>query len=283
MPVQATPKWPLPENVKSLEVNGYHMAYQDAGSGVPLVLVHGSLGDYRVWAPQVPEFAKIYRVITVSLRHYYPEKWDGKGDDFSIEQHINDVPAFIKQLNLAPVHLLGHSRGGAVALNVAKRHPELIRSLILEDASGLEALLSESPDNASLAAEGKASLEALARALADGEIEVGVQRFIESLIGAGSWSKLAADRKQIIFDNIWTALKAEDRPVTTCAEISRFNFPILLLNGERSPKRFGAMYQVMRKCKDIPEPVVIPNAAHGMHRDNPAAFNAAVLSFLERR
>jgi pimeloyl-ACP methyl ester carboxylesterase len=43
------------------------------------------------------------------------------------------------------------------------------------------------------------------------------------------------------------------------------------------------MYQAMRKCKDIPEPVVIPNAAHAMHRDNPAAFNAAVLSFLARQ
>jgi esterase len=162
-------------------------------------------------------------------------------------------------------------------------HPELIKSLILEDASGLEALLPESPDNDRLAAEAKANREALAHALAAGEIESGLQRFIESLNGAGSWSKLAADRKQIYFDNIRTALTPESRPITTCAEISKFNFPLLLLNGERSPKRYGAMYQAMRKCKDIPEPVVIPNAAHAMHRDNPAAFNAAVLSFLARQ
>ena len=282
MPVLAAPKWPLPEGVKSVEVNSYDMAYQEAGSGVPLVLVHGSINDYRVWAAQVPEFAKNYRVIAVSLRHYYPERWDGKGNDFSIEQHISDVPVFIRQLNLGPVHLLGHSRGGAVVLNAAKMHPELIKSLILEDASGLEALLPESPDNAKLVAEAKANREALAHALAAGGTESGVQRFIESLNGAGSWSKLAADRKQIFFDNIRTALTPEGRPVTTCAEISKFNFPILLLNGERSPKRYGAMYQAMRKCKDIPEPVVIPNAAHAMHRDNPAALNAAALSFLAR-
>jgi esterase len=283
MPVQAAPKWPLPQGVKSVEVNSYDMAYQETGSGVPLVLVHGAINDYRGWAAQVPEFAKNYRVIAVSLRHYYPERWDGKGNDFSIGQHISDLPVFIRQLNVGPVHLLGHSRGGAVVLNAAKMHPELIKSLILEDASGLEALLPKSPDNDRLVAEAKANREALAHALAAGEIEAGVQRYIEALNGAGSWSKLAADRKQMLFDNIGTALIPEGRPVTTCAEISKFSFPILLLNGERSPKRYGAMYQAMRKCKDIPEPVVIPNAAHAMHRDNPAAFNAAVLSFLARQ
>lgn len=202
MPVPAAPKWPLPEGVKSVEVNSYEMAYQETGSGAPLVLVHGSINDYRVWAAQLPEFAKNYRVIAVSLRRYYPERWDGKGNDFSIEQHISDVPVFIRQLNLGPVHLLGHSRGGAVVLNAAKMHPELIKSLILEDASGLEALLPESPDNAKLVAEAKANREALAHALAAGETESGVQRFIESLNGAGSgrsWLPIANRYSSIIF------------------------------------------------------------------------------------
>ena len=120
MPVLAAPKWPLPEGVKSVEVNSYEMAYQEMGSGAPLVLVHGAINDYRVWAAQLPEFAKNYRVIAVSLRHYYPERWDGKGSDFSIEQHISDVPVFIRQLNLGPVHLLGHSRGGPSCLTPQK-------------------------------------------------------------------------------------------------------------------------------------------------------------------
>src|SRR5919205_280561 len=141
VPVQAAPNWLLPEGIKTVEVNGYPMAYQEAGSGTPLVLVHGAMNDYRAWYLQVPEFAKKYHVIAVSLRHYYPEKWNGQGGDFSITQHANDVAALIKALNLGKVHLLGHSRGGAVAVNVAKRHPEVIRTLILEDASGLETLL----------------------------------------------------------------------------------------------------------------------------------------------
>jgi pimeloyl-ACP methyl ester carboxylesterase len=66
-------------------------------------------------------FAEQYRVIAISLRHYFPEPWDGRGDDFSILQHADDLAEFTRKLELGPVHLLGHSRGGAVVLNVAVR------------------------------------------------------------------------------------------------------------------------------------------------------------------
>ncbi len=121
--------WPLPDGIKLVDVNGYPMAYRENGSGTPLILVHGSMNDYRYWNSQTRAFAEQYRVIAVSLRHYFPEPWDGRGDDFSILQHADDVAEFMRRLNLGPVHLLGHSRGGAVVLNVAARHLELIRSL----------------------------------------------------------------------------------------------------------------------------------------------------------
>ena len=70
----ASPTWPVPEGVKTVGVNGYPMAYQETGSGIPIVFLHPTLDDYRTWNAQVPEFSKTYRVIAVSLRHYYPEK-----------------------------------------------------------------------------------------------------------------------------------------------------------------------------------------------------------------
>jgi pimeloyl-ACP methyl ester carboxylesterase len=130
------------------------MACQDSGTGMPLVLVHGSMNDYRCWNFQIPVFAAHYRVIAVSLRHYFPEPWDGQGADFSILQHADDVAEFTRALDLGPVHLLGHSRGGAVVLNVAARHPAVIKTLILVDASGLEALLPETPESRAMAVEG---------------------------------------------------------------------------------------------------------------------------------
>jgi len=49
----AAPKWVIPDGVNTIEVNGYDMAYQETGSGFPLVLIHGSLTDYRTWKNQI--------------------------------------------------------------------------------------------------------------------------------------------------------------------------------------------------------------------------------------
>ena len=72
------------------------------------------------------------------LRHHYPEKWNGVGDDFSVAQHASDVGALIKKLNLGKVHLLGHSRGGPIALTVASQYPENILRLFLKTATSIQ-------------------------------------------------------------------------------------------------------------------------------------------------
>jgi len=283
LPAVAAPKWPIPDGMKTIEVNGYDMAYQEAGSGIPLVLVHGALSDYRVWYAQVPEFSKAYRTIVVSLRHYYPEKWNGVGDDFSILQHASDVATLIKNLNLGKVHLLGHSRGGAVALNVARLYPEVIRTLTLEDTSGMESLLPDTPESRKLAAETRGIAETLRANLATGDIEKAAREFTDALNGPGAWEKRPAGQKQITLDNLGTATDSGERPKVSCGDIQKFNFPVLLLNGERSPKRYGEMMAAMRQCKpDIPAPVVVPKAAHSMNRENPEFFNQAVLDFLKK-
>ena len=55
-----------------LHVNGHDMAYLDVGEGPPLVCVHGSLCDFRIWSPVLGPLSKKHRVIAVSLRHFFP-------------------------------------------------------------------------------------------------------------------------------------------------------------------------------------------------------------------
>ena len=88
--------------VKTLRVNNYDMSYVESGKGAPLVLVHGALNDYRNWLPLLKEFGDSNRTIAVSLRHYYPERWDGKGSDLSLQQHADDLVAFIRALDTGP-------------------------------------------------------------------------------------------------------------------------------------------------------------------------------------
>lgn len=75
--------------IKRVRVNDYDMTYSESGTGLPLVLVHGSLGDYRSWKAQIPCFAQQYRTIAVSLRHAYPEKWDGRAGELDNGRGLN--------------------------------------------------------------------------------------------------------------------------------------------------------------------------------------------------
>ena len=258
------------------------MAYRDAGNGTPIVLVHGSTNDYRAWNAQFNVFSKTYRVIAVSLRHFYPERWDGVGTDFSIEQHAQDVAALIKKLSLGKVHLIGHSRGGAVAIEVAKSHPEVIRTLILPDAS-IEMPVPETPEAREAAEFTQKVIGTLQNKLETEEPIKAAEAFIDMLNAPGTWPKLAEPVKEMILANIYTALGDKGRPLTSCDDVKKFNFPVLLMTADKSPKKFEFFYSEMRKCKiDLPPSIVIPNAGHAMQQINPEAFNRATLAFVSQ-
>ena len=129
-----------------LRINGYNMAYVEQGEGAPLLLLHGAMCDLRYWTPQMEPFGQRYRAIAVSLRHFWPERWNGMGDDFTIGQHTEDVAAFVAALGAEPVHLVGHSRGGHVAFRVAQHFPDRVRTLVLAEPGGtLDASLDTTP------------------------------------------------------------------------------------------------------------------------------------------
>jgi pimeloyl-ACP methyl ester carboxylesterase len=87
---------------------------------------------------------------------------------------------------------------------------------------------------------------------------------------------------QMFLANIYSALGDNDRPISTCDDVRKFDFPVLLMTGDRSPKKFEFFYNEMRKCREFPATVVTPNAAHGMQRLNPEVFNQVTLEFLSK-
>jgi pimeloyl-ACP methyl ester carboxylesterase len=126
----------IPRVHQTLRVNGYDMAYLEVGQGPPLLCVHGSLCDFRTWSAVLGPLTRKHRVIAVSLRHFFPEHWDGVGDTYSIAQHTVDVIGFIEKLDAGPVDLMGHSRGGHISFRVVQRRPDLLRRLILAEPGG---------------------------------------------------------------------------------------------------------------------------------------------------
>ncbi len=105
------------------------MHYIEAGSGEPLVLLHGLGSSCQDWEYQIPEFSRRYRVIAPSLRGFgETEIPDGP---HSVKTWSEDVVALIRHLDVGPVHLLGFSMGGAISFQLAVDHPQMLRKLVI--------------------------------------------------------------------------------------------------------------------------------------------------------
>lgn len=273
------PDWPLPPDVKTITTNGYPMAYVERGAGPALVLVHGSLNDYRYWMPQIEALSSQFRVVSVSLRHYYPEPWNGLGN-FGFEQHAADVAALIERLNTGPVNLVGWSRGGQVAVRTALARPDLVRKLLLMDPALTELVPPLKP------ASGEDVVVARAKATElyyrKGDIAGGLEYFFDDVNGKGAWKRLTEVQRQFRLENAWTVVgQAADekaRPIT-CDDLGKIRIPVLLMTGDKSPPHFKPILDEYQRCRPGAVRVTIPNAAHQMSQNNPPAVNSALTKF----
>lgn len=126
---------PYPYPVKYLNANGGKIAYIDEGMGTPILLIHGLSTDLLSFAPLYGDLIKNgYRVIALDLIGY------GKSSkpevNHSIEFYSKIVLDLMKKLSLNKAVLLGHSMGGAIALLVAGKNPQMVKSLVLLTPGG---------------------------------------------------------------------------------------------------------------------------------------------------
>jgi len=262
----------------SLHVSGYDLAYAEAGSGEPLVMVHGTLGDQRSMAPIMDRLAERYRAIALSLRHCWPGRWE-EGGDFTIDRHVADVAGFIAALGEGPVRLFGHSRGGHIAFRVAERHPQHVRALVLAEPGGeLDASLGGAPMGAGRQAAAFAQAAAL---IAAGDIDGGLRHVAEHTGGTGAFERVPEARKQAMRDNARTLLGQvhENRAPYARASAEAIRAPTLLLHGADTQPNFVAIVEALARAMTRAERVVIPAATHSMIAEQPAAVAETVLAF----
>nr|MBA2600120.1 alpha/beta hydrolase [Actinomycetota bacterium] len=112
------------------------LAHDDYGSGPrTLVLIHGGYGDRTVYANQVPYFAGSRRVVTLDLRgHGETAK---PVESYSIGQFADDAAGLCGELGVDDADVVGHSMGGVVAVELAHRHPGLVRAIATLDSPSI--------------------------------------------------------------------------------------------------------------------------------------------------
>ena len=267
--------------MQTLHVNGYDMAYLEVGAGPPLVCVHGTLGDFRTWSAVLGPLSKKHRVISVSLRRFFPEHWDGVGDDYLMAQHVSDVIGFIEKLDTRPVDLMGHSRGGHIAFRVAQQRPDLLRHVVLAEPGGdLDASLAPT---VSASPAMRAMATAAADRIAAGDVDGGLASFIDTIDGEGTWRALPGYERQQFRDNAYTLVGQvnEQRQPFSRADAESIRVPTLLVGGEKTRGSLPVVLRALAAHVPGARVEIIPRAMHFMFGQEPERFCEVVLAFLE--
>jgi pimeloyl-ACP methyl ester carboxylesterase len=256
----------------TVDVNGLKIAYRHAGSGPPLVLAHGGGSDGREWRAQLAGLAGELTVVA------WDEPGSGGSDDpsndFGLAEYADAFAGFIETLNLAPAHIGGLSWGGVVAQETYRRHPDVVRTLILCDTyAGWKGSLPPEEVEARLAGVVE-SLDAPAdqfRPVIPGLFAEAPRPEVVAEL-----ARIEADARPESFRRLVTAIAQCDLRDL----LPRIAVPTLLIWGEEDAR--SPVASVARQFHEaIPgaELRLISGAGHMSSMERPAEFNRAILEF----
>lgn len=254
-----------------VEAGELEIAYERVGEGPPLVFVHGAGDDSRIWQPQLGGLADEFTVVA------WDEPGAGRSSDlpenFGLSDFADGLATLIETLGLGPAHLAGLSWGGTVVLELYRRRPELVATLIMIDTyAGWKGSLPPAEVEARVA--GAHQMLAAHR-----------ERFDPALPG------LFANAPPAEYVPLLAAIAADVRPATLARELvimaetdlseqlRHVRVPTLLIWGRsdvRSP--LTVAHQFEEAIADT-ELVVIEGAGHLSNLDRPERVNDAVREF----
>ena len=287
-----------PIDLRIADIGRVKLAYVEAGSGEPVVFVHGIPTDYRAWNSQIGPFSGKYHVIAYSRRLAQPNQNTMDYEKSTIENNSADLVGFIEELGISPVHLVGHSYGGFASAFCASTNPQLIRSLTLiepavstillknlKSKSEFFGLLLAHPSIAISAAKfQRNSLDPSLKAFRQGNFDAALRYNLDGIMNRhGAFELLPEPVRIMVKENQKTVgeLMAEV-PVFGREEASKISAQTLLIHGTESPAVLHAIVDRLGKAIPKSEVSTISGAAHFPHFEKPQEFNQLVLGFLSK-
>jgi pimeloyl-ACP methyl ester carboxylesterase len=259
-----------------VEVGGLRIAYERRGSGPPLVLLHGGLGDRRDWEPQLDGLSDELTVVA----------WDAPGcggsDDppptFRFPDYADVLAGFIEALGLGRPHALGLSWGSTLALELYRRRPDMPRTLIL--AAGYAGWA------------GSLQPEVVRRRVTDTLAELDTfapQEYARTWIPTLFTERAPAELVERSLRVMAEFRPAGVRPMLhAMAEadlrevLPTIGVPTLLIHGELDVRSPVTVAREMHASIPRSSLAMLPNVGHMCNLETPDAFNAVVREFLTR-
>lgn len=250
---------------------GIRVAYEEAGAGVPVLLLHGFPFSRQMWRLQAP-LARNARLITCDLRGF----GESEGTPSSMDELAEDVHALVTHLGLSSFILGGFSMGGYVLFRYIARHADRLKALLLLDTRA-------DPDTP----EGRQRrYDAIARIEREGP-----SGYLDDFLKLVVSPKTLEARPDLIRDlrgqmakarpaTLTGALRAlAERPDSTPL-LPTIRLPTLIIVGEDDKATPPESARRMHAAIAGSQFVLIPEAGHVSNLEQPEPFNAAVAAFL---
>ena len=259
--------------METVNAGGHRIAYERQGEGPPLVLLHGYVGDGRMWRPQIDALSDEFTVVA----------WDAPGyggssdppEDCALSDFADCLAAFIDALDLGRPHVIGISFGGGLALELFSRHPALPLTLVLASAYAGWA--------GSLPAEVVEERLQQALRLADLPPERLVEELLPTMFTDSAPAELVEEFATSMREFHPAGLRANSRAFAAADlrdVLPRVNVPTLLLYGDMDVRAPSSVARAIHAEIPGSRLVFIPGAGHVCNVDAPERFNSEVRAFL---
>ncbi|MEW6440502.1 MAG: alpha/beta hydrolase [bacterium] len=258
-----------------IAANGIDVHYDVAGQGSCVVLVHGFTDNRKMWFNQFPELSKRYRVLAYDVRGFGETR--GGGRPYSMGLFAEDLRALLEAVGIERAFLLGYSMGGRIALEVALRCPEKVRGLVFANSGIGEPPGPEMQERRKIFVEllRQGDIDLISEMMAEASFSPGLKQRDPEL-----FRKYKEIKKQNDPSDYLAIMEAIVSAIDAPVDLGRLRCPALIIAGDRDGFMALGTAEAMRKAIPGAELVVFPTG-HAAALEAPAAFNAAVLKFLD--
>jgi len=274
--------------MSTAKVDSSELYYEEHGSGEALLLIMGLAADSTAWLFQVPDFAKHYRTIVFDNRGV--GRSSKPPGPYTIHEMADDTAALLDEIGVARAHVLGVSMGGMIAQELALRHPERVRSLVLactypEPDAEIERQreFSVSQFGGTITATGETRIDVTAldplhffqhllpRVFNQAFIDRELPKLMQLFSGALQWGF----SMEAILGQVAAAMghRATDR-------LHQIDVPTLVITGDADLLIPPANSDILAKHIPKARLVKVPGGSHGFNFETPEIFNREVLAFL---
>jgi 2-succinyl-6-hydroxy-2,4-cyclohexadiene-1-carboxylate synthase len=259
-------------------LNNIQYAVHQAGTGAPVLILHGFTGDGASFIGNLPHLTDDYQLIAPDLLGHGMTESPSDPARYTIENAVADLASLLDDLKITSCPVLGYSMGGRLALAFAIFHPERVSKLILESSSAGLASAEERLARIS-------SDESLAERIITG----GIESFVAEWEKLPLWKTQSPAIREKLRDNRLKnnplGLANSLRGMGTGAQpsfwdkLGELTMPTLLITGEEDDKFTRIAHQMAGKLPDV-RIETIANAGHTVHLEAPETYQRVVANFL---